>query len=68
MVRRWQIEVGAEGARELFGRDERLVQIPHETITDAVRVRLEFDANRYERHGPLCLLREPLLRTGAKRE
>ena len=40
------------------------MQIPHEAIADAVRVRLKLDANRYERNGPLSLVRELLFRTG----
>ena len=41
------------------------MQVPHEAIADAMRIRLELDANRHERHGPLGLLRELLLRTDA---
>ena len=50
-----EVEVGAEGARELLGRDERLVEVPHEAVAHAVRLRLELDADRHERGRALRL-------------
>jgi hypothetical protein len=43
-----QVQVVTKYTRERFGFDEGLVQVPDETVTYSVRVRLEFDADRDE--------------------